>query len=301
VGQLYAFEKGGALRWKLAIKDPYNLNKQAPTFGWEAPPTIDDQGHLCAIATRTGAESTLHLIDPGGSSAAVLQRVDLGPAGIDACPAVPALGPAIVCAEDGRFLRVDRRTGAVDSNYMPVAAGPGTTRVHYTSPAVRGTTLVVAGTFTEGQNPPVGRVFGVEYTTGKLLWLVNGEGPEFTSPAIDDAGRAFIATTTGRVLAIDAASGARLWTYPGTSPIRGSVACGRFVFFGTVGDASGKSGTLVALDRASGGVFRSWAMRAPVATTPALGADGTIYVATEGGIVYALADPLPGGAPGTKP
>jgi outer membrane protein assembly factor BamB len=115
-----------------------------------------------------------------------------------------------------------------------------------------------------------------------LAWLYESGAPVRASPAIA-AGYAYVANTAGTVSAIDIVSGAPVWTYTLASgaAIRTTPAVGNAdVVFGAQDErlyrVAKATGTLVGSERLDG-----------IPTSPAL-ANGTIFVATTHGIVYAI-------------
>ena len=102
-----------------------------------------------------------------------------------------------------------------------------------------------------------------------------------TQPVVA-GGRLFIGGLDGAMYARDARTGAPLWTFATTGPIRHSAAVynGR-VFFGS------HDGKVYALDAVRGVLSWQFQTGGGIATAPAV-ADGTVYIGSTDGVFYAL-------------
>ncbi|MBM3157581.1 MAG: hypothetical protein FJ004_09915 [Chloroflexi bacterium] len=106
-------------------------------------------------------------------------------------------------------------------------------------------------------------------------------GMSYETPTVWE-GTVYIAAYTGRVYAIDAASGVEKWSYDAESAIAGGVAIGNDMVF--VGSSNGK---LSALDAQGGSLKWTFASHNRIWTTPVV-ADGTVYFGSLDHYIYAL-------------
>jgi outer membrane protein assembly factor BamB len=113
-------------------------------------------------------------------------------------------------------------------------------------------------------------------------------GPIASSPALAN-GRLYVGSDDGRLYAINAASGKIIWSFGTGGPIVSSPA----VATGTDGPVvvvGSNDGNVYALrdEGATASAIMTFAVGAPVRSSPAIGDDGTIYVGADDGRVYAI-------------
>jgi outer membrane protein assembly factor BamB len=144
-----------------------------------------------------------------------------------------------------------------------------------------------------------GRLVALETATGRAAWpnSFNRALPFVSSPTVSPDGRTvYIGCDDGWVYARDAQTGARRWEVETGDVVSSSVVInGDTVYFGSA------DGVLYARDRESGAprwsynTRRSSSDRSSIYASPAVGADGTVYVGTvildsaSGGKLYAIA------------
>ncbi|MBI4197732.1 MAG: PQQ-binding-like beta-propeller repeat protein [Chloroflexi bacterium] len=116
---------------------------------------------------------------------------------------------------------------------------------------------------------------------GKTLWKFTSQGPILAAPAVD-AQQVYVATSDGRVVALDRASGAEAWSFHVNGPVNTTPArAGDLLYFGQ------RDGTIFALDPRTG--KEQWhyttggAMYASFTVV-----DGTLYTGSADNHVYAL-------------
>ncbi|GIV59819.1 MAG: hypothetical protein KatS3mg043_0908 [Rhodothermaceae bacterium] len=194
------------------------------------------------------------------------------------------LGQTLFVADvEGTVWALDARTGETR----------WTRRLHETT-GTRGGAAVLATPVATGSDPsdPAGRVVVVD-EQGRVAALRPGDGtpvwtrhlgrPVEVTPTTDGA-TLFFATTRGRLLALEAATGQVRWTFavPDTTVRLAAPALdGRDLAVG------GSDGVLRLLDAATGQV--RWTFAAPDAiTAPPLLTRETIYVGTMGRMLYAV-------------
>ena len=141
--------------------------------------------------------------------------------------------------------------------------------------------LVFDSTGIEGTDPTAKGVVAVDASTGNVRWrFASPTQAQVYTPAVS-AGRAYVVSEDGTVVALDAATGATIWTTP-TGAVNEALAAiaGGLVFIATNGH------TLVALDAATGGL--RW--QAPIVGVPyaPVVTHGLVLVATSVGVLYAI-------------
>jgi outer membrane protein assembly factor BamB len=159
--------------------------------------------------------------------------------------------------------------------------------VMFSSPAVVDGVLYIAS-FDQGAHAPNGQggfLHAVDAASGTEKWRrrLTDERYSFlrASPAVE-GGRVYIGDYSGRIYAVDAATGETLWTHRTSGEIRSSAA----VFAGSVFVGS-YDGGLYALNAEDGA--RQWLFQtgAKIFSSPAVAA-GTVYVGSTDGALYAV-------------
>ncbi len=130
----------------------------------------------------------------------------------------------------GVFHTLDRETGEVvwETELTPGSAFGG---VNGSSAFVDGTIVAASNVGDPATNAPLNTasVFGVDAAGGEILWQYDLDGMVF-APVSTAPGLAFVATTLGRLVVLDAATGEELWTREMGRP----VGAGPVVVDGTV-------------------------------------------------------------------
>lgn len=115
------------------------------------------------------------------------------------------------------------------------------------------------------------------------VWSTPLPGAGATPPVLgDDGAVVFTATDTGTVFAIDAATGAVLWSTPIGAPVEASPALADGILF-----VPTDTGEVVAMDASTGAVSWSGVTGSAVATQPAV-AGGVVFVGSADGSVHAF-------------
>ena len=129
------------------------------------------------------------------------------------------------------------------------------------------------------------RVYALDAATGAKLWDSYSSGIFFNPRAALNAadGMVFAGQDGGDWVALDAETGAIVWTYPTYVQTWGGMAVGPGMVFG--GDAWGCN--LYALDEFTGELVWSTRLLSDISSCP-MYAQGKVFVATGAGIVYAL-------------
>ncbi len=138
------------------------------------------------------------------------------------------------------------------------------------------------------------QLFAVMPVTGQTQWAFTARGPMNASPAIDAAGRIYIADTTGAVFAVNAAGAATAeFAAESGAPFEASPAIGAD---GTI-YLPGTDGIVRAFN-SDLQVLRTFSVPggSAVRSSPAVTEDGTIVFGADDGVVYALRDPGSGEA-----
>ena len=134
-----------------------------------------------------------------------------------------------------------------------------------------------------------GNLSACDGLSGKQRWsFVTGDAL-FSSPALGANGVLYVKGSSGTIFAVNSVSGKQIWTgilagnglyaTPSVGP-GGMVFCGGFK-------------SLFAFDGATGGVRWKFDSFNSIQSTPAIGADGTVFIPSYDKFVYAL-DPLTG-------
>lgn len=130
-------------------------------------------------------------------------------------------------------------------------------------------------------------------TTGQMLWS-SGVSGVYSSPTISTNGLAYITCWDGLVAAIDVDTGQTRWDISlNSSQVYGSVAIGAnaTVYCGTgraFGNSDSPAQSFLALSALTGEIRWSFASVNMIQATPAIGADGTVYIPGYDKLLYAL-------------
>jgi eukaryotic-like serine/threonine-protein kinase len=287
----------GAQRWSAWL---------GAQLGAASPLVIDG---LIVLGDRTGVVHALDL----ASGVTVWTRATDGP--IDGSAA--GLGDEVFTAtEAGTAFALDARSGTVvwqarlgggvsrsiaardDTIYLgfsgggfaAIAIADGTLRweTRLGTAGEGGTATVVDGMLYEATgldsgDPHAMTVLAIDASTGAVRWrYASPKGRPVYTPAVVD-GRAFVVSEDSSVVALDATTGAELWSLPTDAPVEALPAvAGGMVIVATDGRV------LEAVDAATGAV----AWEASISGVPyaPIVAHGTVLVATSTGTLFALAD-----------
>lgn len=249
----------GAPRW------PFPFDARAPVVG---SPALGADGTVYV----GGGDGVLHALDGvsggqkwlfdtgGGVSSQIQASINVGPTGVVFFGSGAGAVFAVSAAGDLVW-----RADVSDTVSSTPALSPD------------GTVLVV-GLWDDHH------VAALNASTGAVLWKHLASGPFWSSPSIAD-GLVFIGCVDNALLALDLASGALKWSFATGDEVRTSpaVANGTVVF----GDFTGK---LYGVDARAG--KQRWVFEATpgqwIQSSPAVGSDGTVYVASEDAFFYAL-------------
>ena len=190
-------------------------------------------------------------------------------------PPVVGYGRVYVTNFDGRLFAIDAATGRPAWSF---ASG----RCGWASPALAGHLVyeTFIGNHECGSRFDDGEVAAFDERTGQLRWL-RRIGPSESSPLVS-GGVVYVGDWTGRVWALEAATGRVRWVAALHGAIKGSVArSGRSLYIGTYG------GDVVALAARSGRVLWTSDGHGRIYSSPAV-AYGRVYIGSLDGGVYAF-------------
>jgi outer membrane protein assembly factor BamB len=180
-------------------------------------------------------------------------------------------GAAVIAGfSDGRLIAFDKADGATRWS-VDLSGGAREFIDVDTTPLVIGD-VIVAGCYSVG-------LFGLDAATGKVLWRVGGEG--YGTPAALE-GTLYVPQSKGRLLAVDAATGAVRWATRLSTGSPATPAVSRKYLLVATGDA------LLIIDRGSGRTLVRLRDERGFSATPEV-AWGTVYALANSGILYALA------------
>jgi outer membrane protein assembly factor BamB len=199
-------------------------------------------------------------------------------------PALGTNGLVYFGSADSRLLAVDTATG--DKRWQFPTGGP-----ILSSPAIAPDGTVFIGSSDS-------QLYALDGTTGRKRWNFGAWDQVLSSPALGTNGLLYFTSWNGVVYAVDSASGSKVWVHElNISPTYASpsVGPGGVVFCGVGGypGTSQEQGSFFAYNGASGEIIWKFSAVNVIQATPAIGADGTIYIASYDKLVYAL-DPLTG-------
>ncbi|HDR00171.1 MAG TPA: hypothetical protein ENN51_07815, partial [candidate division WOR-3 bacterium] len=244
--------------------------------GFNSSPAVSADGNSFYIGARSGQLFAFNNLErrekwtsPWPDSAS---DQDLG-----ATPAVD--GQSIYCAgEDGYLFKVnDDGTGA-----SPVWSSPFRAREEiYSSPVLANDRVIVCD--------DSGYVYFLNPADGQVMNDFKCDDGIVASPAIGADGTVYVGTDQGTMYAI-APDGSERWNYPITpfAQIYGSavIAVDGGIVFGA------DNGYLYKLNAGTGQVMPGWPVMVTaggLATTPAVSADGVIYVTSDDDVLHAVA------------
>lgn len=188
-GHLYGFGLDGKLRWK------FYLGKAA--LGIHSSPVVDDsyvyigsyRGALYAIEKETGRLSWMTIVGETIGSAPLLYQDHL-------IVAVETVHPY-----NGYVVKVNRHTGKIAWKSRNLG------EQSHSSPALSlDKNILVVGANNE-------RAFGIDHTTGKILWEQMLDGDVKSTPIIN-GDRAFISTRGGSLYRLEIETGKIIWKAP---------------------------------------------------------------------------------------
>jgi len=242
-------------------------NKHAPQLTLSAP-RVPPAGSIKANATGFAANENVVFTLQGDT---VAQATTDSAGAVTGVPihvaATDAFGPSALTATGQTSNRTTSAT--LDVTNLWKQAGYSATQTNY-----------------EPNDPTFMKT--LQPTNGGYLaraWIYETGAPIDASPAVV-AGTAYVANDAGTMTAVDAATGAPLWTYatPTNAAIHASpAAIGDKLVFGA------DDGTLYDLVAATGKLAASAALDGT--PTPPSVAGSTVYVGTDGGTVYAFDAP----------
>lgn len=186
-------------------------------------------------------------------------------------------GRVYVGGLDGRLHALDAATGqqlwakpddALDGDWT------------FTSPAV-GDGVVYLGI-----NRPAASIWAFDAVTGATRWHTTASVSNINGSPVVDGGVVYAATTEDQVLALDAATGARIWDVKPNGGRGSGFLSSPTVAEGKVFAAS-LNQQVYALDAATGAVLWSFPTGGHNSSTPAV-VNGTVYFGSRDGNVYAV-------------
>jgi outer membrane protein assembly factor BamB len=140
-------------------------------------------------------------------------------------------------ADDGVLSAINKHTGHL---FWTRKLG----QLSASTPAATATVVYAAVLASNGGTP--GRIFALDYKTGKTIWSKGISSPVESSPLLDH-GRVYFGSQSGTVYAMDARTGAVVWTYHAAGAVKASpTLSGGTLYFGDY------SGTLQAVSAGTG-------------------------------------------------
>ena len=127
-----------------------------------------------------------------------------------------------------------------------------------------------------------GRTYAIDATTGKVLWISQGQGPKPSTPAI--AGdRLIVSSTSGTVTALARSNGAKLWQLdlPGAKVESSPVVIGNTAYFGAT------DGRLFAVEHGNGHVRWAYNTGGRINSSPSI-LGNKIFITTYAGSILSL-------------
>jgi outer membrane protein assembly factor BamB len=274
VGTVYALDAaGGKELWRYSLGNP-----------WERwiynSPVVFDGTVYCGVAP--------HFVALDLKTGEMLWRAQPMAGDWISCRTSPAADEKSVYAgsnwTNGLFA-LNRQTGAVVWNKKEGFV------VTHSSPVVYGGAVYYAAD---------SKLYALEKETGKELWHAElAGGWTVSSPAVKDS-TLVVGSPDGKILAFDARTGLRLWSY------QTKTAIGSFSAYQREGTrvmaspvisedrvyAGSNDGTFYVLSLRRGEKLWSYSLGAPILSSPAI-SGGNVYVATYDGNVYAFAQSKP--------
>ncbi len=190
-------------------------------------------------------------------------------------PPAVAYGDVYDSTFSGTLYGIDAQTGKAIWRYHSGRCG-------WSSPAVADGLVFATfiGSYECGSNASDGEVVAFNALTGHVRWL-HHIGPSESSPLVED-GRVFVGDWNGVVTALDARTGATVWTTQTQGAIKGSIASsGGHLYIGTY------DGDLYSLDARNGSIVWQQGGYGSLYSSPAL-ADGKLFIGSLNGDVYAF-------------
>jgi outer membrane protein assembly factor BamB len=182
--------------------------------------------------------------------------------------------------------------GSMDGNAYAVEAATGVKRWEtnlgsaiYSSPAIasNGTVIICSGH----------SLVALNGTNGGRKWEVGGMGEVYSSPAISPGGLVYFTSKEAYLSAVDLVSGVEKWStyFPDSRQTYASPVVGAngIVYCGSgEGTSWLQSSNFWAFDAKTG--KEKWSFRSVnmIQATPAIGADGTVYIPSYDKVIYAF-------------
>jgi len=242
---------------ELGIKWTYNTDS---VEAWGAPMVVDGLAyvatspHLYALDASTGDfrwEATPHIYDLFSTNPAVANGI-------------------VYIGSAAGMHALDAKTGA------ELWIAPSSAKV-FSSPAVANGVVY----FDDGENAySADGVYAIDAKTGKQLWF-STTFSSFCSPAVAN-GVVYVGADDYNLYALDAFTGAKLWTYRTGFVVRSAPAVANGVVYVGSYDKN-----VYALNASTGAELWSYATGGEVESSPAV-ADGVVYIGSDDGNFYAL-------------
>jgi outer membrane protein assembly factor BamB len=268
---LVAVAPDGTERWRFRAPDPCIT-----------PPRVESTAVVGPDGTIfIGASCSMYALDP--TNGAVKWSYDLAMT-IESTPSLGDDGTLFVAARG--VVALEAKTGAKRWAWMP------THKVGWASPTLDDHGMLFVGSLDDDFGAPgdSGRlIYGIEAATLATKWTFETASDWiYSTPAIGCDGTVLVGADDHRLYALDPERGLSKWSYetPGMVWSSPTVDAHGVVYLGTRG------GTVVALDPRDGSTRWSYETGATdITSSVVIGRDGSLYVATLDGTVFAFGAP----------
>lgn len=271
----------GAAKWRVATTDEV---ESSPTLAPNGTLYVGaEDARVYALDSRTGAIRWIFSLPDGSET--------------ESSPALGTDGTVYIGSDSGTLYALDGRTGTQEWAFVAVGEISGAPALG-TDGAVHISAASSTGTET--------RTYAIDGASGALKWVTSLASESANSVALGIDGTVFVSgnervASLGAqgtdlravVWALDGETGIQKWKQPlelGSRRVTAPSlsADGTVYVHAEKPDMTGGVGNLTALDPMTGAVRWAFATHGSGNSSPAVGADGTVYVGSDDGRVYAI-------------